>query len=113
MGNKGENIACDFLKAQGLEIIARNYKNRIGEIDIICREAGILVFIEVKTKTSDELGTPEEMVGIKKQQKLKNITQYYLAENEIESDYRIDVVSVNFCHNSPEINWIKSAVEDF
>ncbi|MDL5466854.1 YraN family protein, partial [Enterobacter hormaechei] len=76
-----------FLRQQGLEIIARNYRNKIGEIDIICREADILVFVEVKTKMDDQLGSPEEMVGSKKEQKLKDITQMYFMENEIEPSY--------------------------
>lgn len=113
LGNKGEELACDFLQKQGLEIIARNYRNKIGEIDIICREADIFVIVEVKTKRGNELGTPEEMVGLKKQQKLREISQLYFLENDIKNpNYRIDVIALDFSNFSPEINWIKSAVEE-
>jgi len=112
LGNRGEDLAFEFLKNQGLEIIARNYRNKIGEIDIICREADIFVFIEVKTKMGNQLGSPEEMVGYRKQKKLKEITQMYFMENEIEPNYRIDVIAVDFSHIPPKINWLKSAVED-
>jgi putative endonuclease len=112
LGNRGEEIACDFLKQQGLEIIARNYRNKIGEIDIICREADIFVFIEVKTKMGDKLGAPEEMVGLRKQKKLKQISQMYFVENEIEPNYRIDVIAVDFSQIPTKINWLKSAVEN-
>jgi putative endonuclease len=112
LGNRGEEIACDFLKQQGLEIIARNYTNKIGEIDIICREADIFVFIEVKTKMGDKLGAPEEMVGLRKQKKLKQISQMYFVENEIEPNYRIDVIAVDFSQIPTKINWLKSAVEN-
>jgi putative endonuclease len=111
LGNKGEEIAVDFLKKQGLEIIARNYRNKAGEIDIICREADIFVFIEVKTKMGNQLGTPEEMVGLKKQKKLKQITQMYFMEKEMEPNYRIDVIAVDFSQIPSSINWLKSAVE--
>lgn len=111
LGNRGEDLAFDFLKKQGLEIIARNYRNKIGEIDIICREADIFVFIEVKTKMGDKLGSPEEMVGLKKQKKLKQITQMYFMENKIEPNYRIDVIAVDFSQIPPNINWLRSAVE--
>jgi putative endonuclease len=113
LGNKGETIASEFLQKQGLKIIERNYHNNLGEIDIICREADILVFVEVKTKTGSDLGSPEEMVGLKKQKKLRDISQLYLVENELEENYRIDVVAVDCSCLPPQINWLKSAVENF
>ncbi|MCX6811913.1 MAG: YraN family protein, partial [Candidatus Berkelbacteria bacterium] len=111
LGNKGEEIACEFLKRQGLEIIARNYRNQMGEIDIIAKDGDILVFVEVKTKKGNELGSPEEMVGLKKQRKLKKVSQMYFVENDLEPNYRIDVIAVDFSLILPRINWLKSAVE--
>jgi Predicted endonuclease distantly related to archaeal Holliday junction resolvase len=64
-GKDGEKIAADFLKKNGYRIIEANFRCAIGEIDIIAREKDSLVFIEVKTRKSRELGFPEQAVGIK------------------------------------------------
>lgn len=71
-----------------------------------------MVFVEVKTKMGDALGSPEEMVGLRKQKKLKEVAELYLIENELDDNYRIDVVAVDLSKPQPKINWLKSAVEN-
>ena len=71
-GKEGEKIAASFLKENGYRIIETNFRCVLGEIDIVAKENGELVFIEVKTRKSEKLGYPEQSVGIKKQKKYLN-----------------------------------------
>jgi putative endonuclease len=97
-GNKGEQIAADFLANKGYEILERNYHNKWGEVDIVsrCRVKGenYVVFVEVKTKTDEIYGEPWEMIN---KHKLKQITQMghlWCMENHYHGLLRIDVVGV-------------------
>jgi len=62
LGDRGEDIAAKYLQQQGYRIVQRNYRSRYGEVDIICAQQGILVFVEVKTRTSNAFGFPEESI---------------------------------------------------
>jgi len=97
LGNEGEKKATKFLKNQGYKILERNYENKIGEIDIIAydKTEDYLVFVEVKTKTSDFFGLPREMVGSHKQHKIEQVATAYLMDNKkINAKVRFDVVEV-------------------
>lgn len=97
LGNAGENKATKFLKKCGYKIIERNYKNKIGEIDIIAfdKKEDYLVFVEVKTKTGDFFGLPREMVGGFKQHKIEQVaTAYIMGKGLTSSKIRFDVVEV-------------------
>lgn len=115
LGSEAERIAALYLAEQGLEIVELNHRNRIGELDLICREADIFVIVEVKAKTGIGRGSPEEMVDWRKQRKLIKTAQAYFLIKEIDDpDWRIDVVAVEFDGwGGYKINWLKSAVEDF
>src|SRR6476619_4155856 len=63
LGTRGENLACQFLKRNGYKILHRNFKGRTGgEIDVVCRDRDTLVFVEVKTRTSEDFGRPLETI---------------------------------------------------
>src|SRR4051812_15601992 len=63
LGTRGENLACRFLKKNGCKILYRNFKGRTGgEIDVVCRDRDTLVFVEVKTRTSEDFGRPLETI---------------------------------------------------
>ena len=70
LGSKWEHAAADYLKKSGYEILETNFRCRIGEIDIIAEKDGIIIFVEVKLRTSTEKGMPCEAVDIKKQKKI-------------------------------------------
>ncbi|WP_408643039.1 YraN family protein [Thermosinus carboxydivorans] len=70
MGKMGENAAADYLARNGYKILMRNYRCRIGEIDIVAERQGTIVFVEVKTRSSEKFGFPAEAVNYRKQQKL-------------------------------------------
>ncbi|MBI2326532.1 YraN family protein [Candidatus Collierbacteria bacterium] len=91
-GNFGENLAATFLAKKGFEIVERNFSTRFGEIDIIVRKDGVLVFVEVKTKKGDDFGTPEEMVGRGKVFRVKRMAEVYLSGKDVPC--RIDMVAV-------------------
>ena len=81
-GKEGEKIAAAFLKKNGYRICETNFRCALGEIDIIAREKDELVFIEVKTRKSGELGYPEQAVGIKKQKKMCSAGLMVFAEKK-------------------------------
>lgn len=100
-GCRGEERAVFHLKKRGYRILERNYRNRLGEIDIIAFEKGTVVFIEVKSRTSDAFGFPIEAVTRRKQAKMKSIALLYLKKFGREVPARFDVVSV-FWNGSQE-----------
>jgi putative endonuclease len=91
-GLLGEDVAARHLARKGYQIIERNFSNKFGEIDIIARDKDTLVFIEVKTKIGESFGSPEEMVGRGKLQKIRNMGTVYL--NGKSTLCRIDVVAI-------------------
>ena len=95
-GDKGEDYACQYLLQKGYRILKRNFRCRFGEIDIMARDGESLVFIEVKTKTSDEYGYPEEMVDDAKIKKIEGVMDYVAGSLPPKKDFvlRIDVVAV-------------------
>lgn len=94
-GTRGEIIASNYLINKGYTIVERNYKNKIGEIDIIAKQGNIIVFVEVKTRMSRGFGDPLEAVNYKKQQKIKNVaTSYLMKVKKLNSLCRFDVISI-------------------
>jgi putative endonuclease len=94
-GRKGERIACRFLLRQGFDILARRYRCRSGELDIIAFEEETLVFVEVKSRSSRKFGEPWEFVDWQKQQILRRTAEDFIANYDLgEYAYRFDIVSV-------------------
>ena len=93
-GKCGEDYAAQYLKVHGYKILERNYKNKIGEIDIIAKRKNTLVFVEVKTRKSNEFGTPAQAVTYYKKQKIVNTAKHYLAQNPTDMDISFDVIEV-------------------
>ena len=111
LGRRGEWRAVRHLESLGYEIIERNYRCRHGEIDIVAREAGDLVFVEVKTRRSKSFGCPSESVDSRKQRKLISSGRQYLIERDLgEIDCRFDVAEVYFLDGQPvKVEVIKGA----
>ncbi len=91
-GRIGEATTEQYLQDKGWEIIERNYSTRFGEIDLIVRDKDILVFVEVKTKKGLDFGTPEEMFGRGKYERVKRMATVYLNGRDVPC--RIDMVAV-------------------
>ena len=94
VGNIGENIASKYLKAKGFRIVERNFRCRMGEIDIIADKDGDLYFVEVKTRKNERYGTPFESITLKKQQKIVKIAQYFLLRAKKEVNCHFSVVGI-------------------
>jgi len=82
LGTIGENMAADILEKSGYKIICRNYRCRMGEIDIVAEKQGELCFIEVKTRTGSRYGRPCEAVDSRKQEHIRRAAECYLKEME-------------------------------
>lgn len=88
-------MACGFLLKQRFDILARRYRGRSGELDLIALEGDILAFIEVKTRSSRDFGDPWEFVDWEKQQRLRRTAEEFIAEHDLGNyAYRFDIVSV-------------------
>ena len=111
LGQRGEGVALSFLKEKGYEIIERNFKTPLGEIDIIARDRGTLVFVEVKTRESIEFGLPFESVTRKKRHRIAGVALSYLKRYDDLPPCRFDVLSICYLDGNPEFMLIKDAFE--
>lgn len=93
IGKWGEEAVAAYLAERGYEIIARNVRTPYGEIDIVAKQADITIFVEVKARTSNKMGLPEESVNLRKQAHMLACAEHYAAENAIDH-WQIDVISV-------------------
>lgn len=95
IGASGEERATALLVRHGLRIVERNYRCKVGELDIIAREDDTLVFVEVRTRHSAEFGSALEAVGWRKQQKVSRVAMHYLAwRRPVFDEARFDVVAI-------------------
>lgn len=116
MKNRGaaaEQLAADYLSAQGLRVVARNYRVRGGEVDLICEHGPALVFVEVRLRTSDRFGGAAASIGAAKQQRLILAARHYLMANSRragERPCRFDAVLLDSL-DAARIDWIRGAFE--
>lgn len=110
-GKSGENIAADYLEQKGFRIVERNYRAGRGEIDLIAWvNDDLLVFIEVKTRSSDQFGGPEGAVTAKKQDLLARTAGIYMESIGYEWAIRFDIVAVLLVNNTvSEIRHVEDA----
>ncbi len=110
LGHRGEDMAATYLDQNGYEILCRNYRTRTGEIDIICRRAGTVVFVEVKTRTSTTFGFPEESITRNKRDHIRKVALEYLkAFNRPFNELRFDVIGIMVEDGIPSINHLEGA----
>ena len=93
IGKWGEDAVAMYLVARGYEVIARNARTPYGEIDIVAKQADITIFIEVKARTSNKMGLPEESVNLRKQAHMLACAEHYAMEEGIDH-WQIDVIAV-------------------
>ena len=97
MGGRQEDLACRFLAQQGLEILDRNYRVKIGEIDIIAKEDDVICFIEVKYRESRKYGGASYAISRQKQEKIRRVAQWYISSHHLGEDvyFRFDAVLID------------------
>ena len=106
IGRLGENIARDYLENKGYKIIEQNYKTKYAEIDLIAQKENGLMLVEVRTKTGEQFGSPEETINKKKMRKLRMNALAYTSRIKWQGPYRIDAICVilDENHNLGRIN---------
>lgn len=107
-GQSGEQMAAEFLRRQGYAILERNYRHRRGEIDIVASKSDVLVFVEVKTRSSATFGYPEMAVGAKKETQVLNAAEEYIYKTGWDKEVRFDIVAITLTP-SIEIHHIQDA----
>lgn len=111
LGERGEMVAWNYLRHHGYKILEKNYRCKAGEIDVVATKNGRWAFIEIKTRSQDAFGRPEEAVGETKQQKLVHLAQWYLKEkNQFHVPVTFDVLAITWRGElEPEIRLIENA----
>lgn len=94
LGKKGEQLAIDFLIKKGYSILDKNYRYLKAEVDIIAQKKGVLAAVEVKTRTSDYFGNPEEFVNPKKIKLLLSAIDNYVVERDLDVEVRFDIIAI-------------------
>ena len=112
LGRRGEALAAAYLEKAGYRILARNYRTKGAELDIIARRREELVFVEVKSRNNAAFGSPFEAVTAAKQRKIAQAAQEYLVREKLAGQAaRFDVVAVSFVGGNPEIEHLPNAFE--
>jgi putative endonuclease len=106
-GDAAEALAAAFLEARGLTIVARNYRCRFGEIDLIARNAATMVFIEVRARRSGSFGGAAESITATKRKRVLVAARHYLMSHRLDCACRFDVVLL--MGEPPRIEWIRDA----
>ena len=112
-GRKAEALACRLLQEKGFRILSRNYRCRVGEIDIVAEAAGQLIFVEVRSLGPSARHLPEETINRTKQQRLSKVALAYIQANRMEDrSARFDVVAVeNTMGSAPTLRHLPDAFE--
>jgi putative endonuclease len=112
IGKRAEDIAAEFLRARGLEILDRNFRRRLGELDIVAREGDTLAIVEVRTRASDRYGGAAASVDFRKQQRLVRAAALFLQQRRHLSHLRVrfDVIVVaDIESENPQVEWLRHA----
>lgn len=115
LGTSGEDIARRFLKSKGYRILETNFRTPFGELDVVAKKDGYTIFVEVKTRASSSLGPPYLNITWKKKRNIiRNALCYLKMRGQVDSFWRIDVVSVklNTYHDTENIELFENAVTE-
>ncbi len=112
VGKKGEHIAVEYLRNEGYEILETNYRFGHTEIDIVAKEGDELVFIEVKTRRSDEYGDPADAITEVKEERFRHAAEGYFYEHELEDQMcRFDFIGIKLDGTNIRIQHVKNVLE--
>lgn len=112
LGDRGERVAAKFLKRKGYRILARQSRSRIGEIDLIAQDGEVIVFVEVKTRSSANAGHPAEAITFTKRKQLTRAALAWLKRRRLfEHHSRFDVIAITWEDREPVIEHFQNAFE--
>jgi putative endonuclease len=113
LGKKGEQLAIDFLIEKEYKILERNYRFQKAEVDIIAQKDAVLAVIEVKTRSSNYFGNPQDFVNPKKIKLLISAIDHYVIERNLDVEVRFDIVAIIKQQNTFKIEHLKDAFLHF
>jgi putative endonuclease len=103
-GESGEDLACEHLRGRGMRVLARNFRCRSGEIDIVADDRGTVVFVEVKERRGDSHGSAVEAVTLEKRRRVVRAARVYAATHGLsESPVRFDVLAIDWGPEGPRV----------
>jgi putative endonuclease len=112
LGQRGEAVAEAFLRERRYTIVARNYRCRAGEIDLVALDGPVLVFVEVRSRRGVSAGTPLESVDGRKQTRVARVAQHFLCTRGwTDRDARFDVIGIRFDAEPPAVEHVRGAFE--
>ena len=113
LGKEGEKIAIDYLIKHEYVILEKNYRYLKAEVDIIVQKENILIAVEVKTRSSDYFGDPQDFISPKKIKLLVSAIDYYVIENDLDVEVRFDIIALIKQKNAFQIEHLKDAFLHF
>jgi putative endonuclease len=113
LGKKGEKLAIDFLIKNEYKILEKNYCYLKAEVDIIAQKGNTLAVVEVKTRSSDYFGDPQDFVTPKKVKLLLSAIDYYVVEKDLDVEVRFDIIAIIHKNNNTKIEHLEDAFLHF
>ena len=113
LGEKGEQLAIDFLIENGYSILEKNYRYLKAEVDIIAQKKDILAVVEVKTRSTDYFGNPQDFVNPKKIKLLLSAIDYYVVEKDLDVEVRFDIIAIIHQNKTTKIEHLEDAFLHF
>ncbi len=112
VGQDGEEVAWQHLRRAGYALVAKNFRSRFGEIDLVVERDGVIVFVEVRSRRGDRFGTALESVDWRKQRQIGRMAAEFLARRRLhDRRARFDVVAVEWQDAGPKIEHVENAFE--
>jgi putative endonuclease len=112
IGQRGEEMAVSFLKGLNYQILERNYRCKLGEVDIIALDNDTLVFIEVRTRSSLDFGLPQESINRRKRHQISKVALEFMLRKKMKNiPARFDVVAISLEPGKEKVDHIKDAFE--
>lgn len=109
VGKAGEDAAADYLRKSGYKILERNWRCKLGELDLIASKSGVIVFVEVKASATRHAIEPQHRVNRQKQKKLTQLAQYFRRTASVDAPCRFDVIAVWWESGVPNIQHWENA----
>lgn len=113
LGKKGEQLAVDYLLEKGYKILEKNYRYLKAEVDIIAQQANTLAVVEVKTRSSDVFGNPQDFVNSKKIKLLVSAIDAYVTSRDLDVEVRFDIIAILKEKNKFKIEHLEDAFLHF
>lgn len=113
LGKKGEDLAVNFLKEQGYEILQRNYSFQKAEVDILARKEAILAVVEVKTRSTNVFGNPQDFLKPKQIQRIVKAVDNYVTSKQLDVEVRFDIIAIVKNGHQYDIDHLENAFYHF